>query len=445
MLVLSPIQCSQLTEELAKKISSTTPTLGDKGEETQPDSDQDGVLASTAAIPKASEQRSTEPALSATTARNSQAEQTGHPQEVLSPSEAFEITSGSRLSPTIVPDMSSRKVISATIGPPEAADFSIIMPELDKLRTFPTSVPLPDLDGDLEFLDFFDPFLGLQPKQVEACALPPLTSNIDRWSPLETFSTSSQASIHDYGFHQAPIPASTESQSAEPGGSALQASNPAAEHVWPHDLPQLEAAPTSTLSGLDAYQSPLPQKPVPEKHRGFNFTEEMRVTLMEDLTCRLSVEQLHGFRMPGTTALQKCLRTYLDAFHVHMPIFHLPTMNLANTPSPLVLAICAIGALYRLERKVAASLYLKADQALCATIDRRGRPHKKPRLLEDWSLPPAEEPPSKSYQEYVWPSQTRLLLAMFACFSGDPEVIAKAIVQLGEFLIVSIACLAALC
>ncbi|KAL2411615.1 hypothetical protein ABEF92_005097 [Exophiala dermatitidis] len=327
------------------------------------------------------------------------------------------------------------KGLSVTTSLP-TTDFSVIMPELDKMRTFPTTVPLPDLDGDLEFLDFFDPFLGLHPKQIEACAFPPLPVNAEGWSPLENFSASSQTSLQDYGFPDGHGPTLANAQIAESGdlsSHTADSSNCDLEQGWRHDDEQSIPAQVGSLNGAETYQTPQMEKPVVDKHVNLVFSEEVRTALLEDLSHRVSDDLLQGFRLPGITALQKCLGTYVDSFHVHMPIFHLQTLKLSSTPSPLLLAVCAIGALYRLERKVAASLYLMADQALCATVDRRGRPNQKPRLLEDWTQPVTEEP--RSHRECIWTSQARLLLSMFACFSGEPDVVAKAIVQLGEFLI----------
>ena len=101
------------------------------------------------------------------------------------------------------------------------ADFSVNVSDLEKMRTFPSSVPLPDLDGDLEFLDFFDPFLGLPPKQVEAFTLPPF--NTEGWSPLENFSGSSQTSMQDYGFHQSNHLTTHESPSIDNNGQSWEA------------------------------------------------------------------------------------------------------------------------------------------------------------------------------------------------------------------------------
>ncbi|KAJ9603158.1 hypothetical protein H2200_012453 [Cladophialophora chaetospira] len=330
-------------------------------------------------------------------------------------------------SPLVTKDQISE--LPSTMGL-HLADFSVNVSDLEKMRTFPSSVPLPDLDGDLEFLDFFDPFLGLPPKQVEAFALPPL--NTDGWSPLENFSGSSQTSMQDYGFQQTHLL----STSGSPHMDDPWATNPN-----PHDRrysaswPETPVPNFTTIRNEPEVQQNLeiPQTKHP-KQAPLVFTEPMRSHLLKDLSSRLTPEQLHNFRLPTAAALQKCIRTYVDAFHVHLPIFHLQTMDFEQTASPLILAICAIGAQYRLERKVSASLFLKADQALAAAVvDRGDHLHKKPRLLEDWVRPRSQQP--KSIPEALWKSQTRLLLAMLSCFSGDTEVISKAIAHLGDFLI----------
>jgi hypothetical protein len=321
------------------------------------------------------------------------------------------------------------------------AGFSVSMPDLDKMRTFPTSVPLPDLDGDLEFLDFFDPFLGMEPKQMGNFAIPPVSMGLESWSPLEHFSCSSQTSMQDYGFLQAPDHTSTETVMVDADEAALA---PVPEHESIHEQrPSFETAfdeinlgmiPTEPgeQSGPKLARTPFTKPPA------LLFTEQMRSNLLKDLSTRLPHEQMSNFRLPSAPALQKCIRTAVDAFHVHVPIFHLQTMDFASAPSPLLLAICAIGALYRLERKIAAALYLKAEQALSASSKRGRDLQNKPRFLEDWSRPPQQE--LKTHPETLWQSQARLLIKMFATFSGDPEVISNAIAHLGDFLIVCFVC-----
>jgi hypothetical protein len=340
---------------------------------------------------------------------------------------------GFQVTSTTVEVLSPSKEI-ATASIQHSSDFTIEPAELESMRTFPASVPLPELDGDLEFLDFFDPFLGMTPKQAEAFTLP--TLDVSGWSPLENFSGSSQASLHDYELQQGQsllIIESPNKDGALNHPPTMEVRSEQSSGAW--STPKIMKAYTqANLAGLG--QNSREPSTKPQKPQAIIFTDAMRISLLKDLNERLP-GHLEKFRLPTTAALQKCLQTYFDAFHIHLPIFHLHTMDLANTPSPLVLAICAIGAQYRLERKISASLYIRADQALAAAVpDRGSNLHKKPRLLEDWVRP--RSTPAQSIADSLWKSQTRLLLCMLACFSGDTEVISRAILQLPDFILVSL-------
>lgn len=68
--------------------------------------------------------------------------------------------------------------------------------------------------------------------------------------------------------------------------------------------------------------------------------------------------------LPKMGDIQRFLTSYVDCFHRHFPIIHLPSFSLLETPSPLVLSMCSIGALYRLDRRRAMTLYHLANQTL---------------------------------------------------------------------------------
>lgn len=331
-------------------------------------------------------------------------------------------------------------------------NYSMDMPELEQMRTFPTSVPLPDLDGDLEFLDFFDPFLGMEPKLMGNFAIPPVRRNSDSWSPLEHFSSSSQTSMQDYGFLQplqplrplaaagqvpagfttvnsheapfAPLPLPGDdpfNADVSPPLNAFPATSPALVLPPPDEL---EKQPTPKLA-----RTPFTKPPAPV------FTDQMRTNLLNDLGERLTAAELARFRLPSAPALQKCIRTAIDNFHVHMPILHLQTLDFATAPSPLILVICAIGALYRLERKIAEQLYRKADEALAATLKRTKDQDSQPSISEDWVPPPSQE--TKADPQLLWRSQARLLIKMFATFCGVVQIVSESLCHLGDFLVVS--------
>lgn len=64
--------------------------------------------------------------------------------------------------------------------------------------------------------------------------------------------------------------------------------------------------------------------------------------------------------------MQQFMKCYLVCFHRHCPVIHLPSLDLRATPS-LVLAMCAIGALYRLRRKTAHDLW-QCARGICEKV-----------------------------------------------------------------------------
>jgi hypothetical protein len=72
------------------------------------------------------------------------------------------------------------------------------------------------------------------------------------------------------------------------------------------------------------------------------------------------------FRIPSKNIVERCISSYLTCFHFHFPIVHIASLNLSGAPAPLVLAMCAIGALFRLERKHAVNFRECVDQALAS-------------------------------------------------------------------------------
>lgn len=343
-----------------------------------------------------------------------------------------------------IPNLNGHREDTPPLPTPETTDHqnspqNTIDAPVDVSRTsnpLVTSPPtLTPFNADIGLFEYFDPFFGLPAEQMVDMSLPGLKGLTEGFSPLEQFTSSSVDSRQGSRDSEFFLPSDTLGTDQANMGLPSQ---------------QREDRPATTSNGLRDYFRTDPADfflrsssvPVPKVRRMASakpptlvFTETMRTKLMEDLSKRLPPEKLEDFHLPPAIALQKCFRTFVDAFHVHLPIFHLPTMDLERTPSPLVLAMCAIGALYRLERKVAASLYHKADQALSARA-RHGSIliERTPNLLEDWTRPVPDQ--MNRYRDSLWTGQTRLLLTMFGSFSGDPEVMSRAIGQIGEFSLV---------
>lgn len=97
-----------------------------------------------------------------------------------------------------------------------------------------------------------------------------------------------------------------------------------------------------------------------------SLDESGRAQLCHDLGRRLDVLDTNG-DVPSVKICQGFLSSYVTSFHGHLPIIHLPSFCVSRTPSPLILAMCSIGALYRLDRRRARQYYDLALRAV-ATV-----------------------------------------------------------------------------
>lgn len=88
----------------------------------------------------------------------------------------------------------------------------------------------------------------------------------------------------------------------------------------------------------------------------FELEETTYQNIRRDVGVRLSDDSVPEF-FPSLRDLRRFFSSYIDCFHRHFPIIHLPSLELSTAPSPLILAMSGIGALYRLDRKRAHSIY----------------------------------------------------------------------------------------
>lgn len=119
--------------------------------------------------------------------------------------------------------------------------------------------------------------------------------------------------------------------------------------------------------------------------------------ILQDVQRRLSAKQVLLFKMPNAKNMGLFLTTYLRSFHRHFPLVHLPHLVLTETPSHYLLSMCAIGALYHLDRQTAKHLWYWASVMV------EGEPISKSDMT----------PTSIGYL------QCKVLLTIFALFSGD--------------------------
>ena len=272
-------------------------------------------------------------------------------------------------------------------------------------------------NAEFNDLDFFELIPGLAPDQVPAFAFPNNFDGFDSFSPLDQVTTSSHVSTQ-------ALEDATQRPPEEVGNSRqilVSQVTETATHV----------APSQTTNLPDNISARLPRvvQDSPAKQPTLDFNETVRAALVADLSSRLSPEQSKALGLMSSTSLQKCLRTYVDCFHAHLPMFHFQSFDPEHTPSPLLLGMCAIGALFRLERRVAASLYSMADQALQNVL--LGTSDDAPSLhrLDDWVRP--KKVSTDPNWRPIWVTQCKLLLTFFAAFCGDPLVVRKAIEGMG--------------
>ncbi|KAE9371702.1 hypothetical protein N431DRAFT_377638 [Stipitochalara longipes BDJ] len=163
--------------------------------------------------------------------------------------------------------------------------------------------------------------------------------------------------------------------------------------------PVLEFPRSDTSAGSIKHVDSLPmilerpqEKPVAEF-----ASEDLRAAVLDDLQKYIPAEELRNIELPRTRVLQKCLRSYIKSFHCHFPILHITQILGCDTPSPLRLAICSIGALYLMDRKHATLFKHLNTKALRTDFaDSSGMPS-------------------------LWAVQSKLLLTFFNAFNGKPS------------------------
>ncbi|PVH81138.1 hypothetical protein DL98DRAFT_625982 [Cadophora sp. DSE1049] len=127
-------------------------------------------------------------------------------------------------------------------------------------------------------------------------------------------------------------------------------------------------------------------------HRVYPITRSRREAMQAEVNsfCPNNV-------LPSSAALSSFIHRYFRSFHQHQPFLHESTWSPDEAPTPLILAICANGALYSLERVVAADLH----QVAVVMINK-----------EDAD---------------VWVLQTVMLLMAFSAWGGNPSDLGTAL------------------
>ncbi|KAF9634975.1 Zinc finger C2H2-type protein [Lasiodiplodia theobromae] len=122
--------------------------------------------------------------------------------------------------------------------------------------------------------------------------------------------------------------------------------------------------------------------------------------------------------IPKSKELERLMEAYVSCFHCHFPIIHIASLDLPTAPGPLILSICAIGALYRLDRRRAVQLHNIASSSLHRSVS---------------SQPPSFSSPASARP--LWVVQSCLLLSMYAAFSGQSAAVLSTVEKMGFFKI----------
>lgn len=109
--------------------------------------------------------------------------------------------------------------------------------------------------------------------------------------------------------------------------------------------------------------------------------------------------------IPDRHMMQQYIRRYFRTFHRHQPFLHEPTWSPNTAAIPLVMSVCANGALYSLEYDIARSLFSLAVAML------------------------------KREDHGIWVLQTLMPLTAFAAWSGKPEDIFQAVELQGRLIL----------
>lgn len=148
------------------------------------------------------------------------------------------------------------------------------------------------------------------------------------------------------------------------------------------------------------------------------FSQEAHRRICDDISMRVLNLGLPETLLPSFTELQQFFLGYLEGFHRHFPIIHLHSFDPLRSPSPLIMAMCSIGAQYRLRREKAKNLFV-----LAGTMSSQALHNGLP--IVDGSPEPAP----------LWVMQTRVLLSLSGMFSGMTSIVLRTVENLGLFSI----------
>lgn len=146
-------------------------------------------------------------------------------------------------------------------------------------------------------------------------------------------------------------------------GTMYAPSRPLARAPSDHGATRSDNMPPDAPRSSDRCDMPLLLKDERRPRPVLTVDDATLLSVRNDLKLRLGVSN-HEIDIPQAKTCQAFLSSYIANFHGHLPIIHLPTLCSRTPPSSLFLAMCSIGALYRLDRRRARQLYDTASRSV---------------------------------------------------------------------------------
>ena len=132
-------------------------------------------------------------------------------------------------------------------------------------------------------------------------------------------------------------------------------------------LPSLEPSTSSARPTAGPSGSNNPK--VARNHRFSAFpwkiTPAVYLQLEEELKAARKLINSHDFTLPTRHALSRYLEGYFRGFHAHMPFLHVSTLAIEDLGLSVVLALAAMGALYRFEHAKGFEIFRWTKSYIC--------------------------------------------------------------------------------
>lgn len=152
----------------------------------------------------------------------------------------------------------------------------------------------------------------------------------------------------------------------------------------------------------------------------WRINEQQRASYLDQLSA-FSAVLPSTFVLPSRLSISRYVAGFVDGLSHHFPFIHMPTFSITATPDApeLVLALMAVGAQYRYERRSATALYYAARAIITERIRRRELPDPHAAAFHE-RLP--RMPPN-----LLATTRAILLLAKFAAWQASPALIRESL------------------